>query len=46
MITLIIISSITLGLVKMAEKAIKDYNYGHISIEEFKHIHRDSYYFK
>jgi len=46
MITLIIISSITLGLFKMAEKAIKNYNYGHISIEEFKHIHRDSYYFK
>jgi len=46
MITLTIITLITLGLIKMAEKAIKDYNYGHISIEEFKHVHRESYYFK
>jgi hypothetical protein len=46
MITLIIISSITIGLVKMAEKSIKDYDYGHISIEEFKHTHKDSYFFK
>jgi len=46
MITLIIISSITIGLVKMAEKSIKDYDYGHISIEEFKHTHKDSSFFK
>jgi hypothetical protein len=46
MITLIICSTIALGLFKMAEKAIKDYDYGHISIQEFDAVHKESYNFK
>lgn len=46
MITLIICSTIALGLFKMAEKAIKDYDYGHISIQEFDTVHKESYNFK
>ena len=46
MITIILLSSTALGLFKMAEKAIKDYDYGHISIQEFDAVHKESYNFK
>lgn len=46
MITFIICLSIALGLIKMAEKAIKEYDYGRICTREFENAHKESYYFK
>jgi len=46
MITFLFCLTILLSLIKMAEKAIKNYDYGHINIDEFKHINKDSFFFK
>jgi hypothetical protein len=46
MITFIILFTITLGLFKMTEKAIKEYDYGRICTKEFENAHKESYYFK
>lgn len=46
MITFIICLTIALGLIKMAEIAIRDYDYGRINIDEFETVHKESYHFK
>lgn len=46
MIAFIICLTMVIGLVKLTEKAIKEYDYGRLTIEEFEHVHKDSHYFK
>ena len=46
MIAFIITLSIALGLIKMVGKAIQEYDSGRISREEYKDLHKESWYFK
>lgn len=46
MITLLIFSTITIGFLRVTEKAIKEYDYGRICTKEFDNAQKESYFFK
>jgi len=46
MLTITILSTLILGIFGMANKAVKEYEYGSNAIKDFERYNKDSFYFK